>query len=273
MIKNILLWLVNLILLSACVSISEQSLVVPATFEETALVYSYKEPTWRLNDNVYQQTLGKYRIVDAKVSGESTKSTFKERDISLNGFLNWTVFGESLQKSVARWDTTTSQGYSFRLDGEYAQQYLTQCEILSQGVSERINNNPHKNNRTSQSHLLCQIANADETWHLLIEKLNGRGRSARFWQGNVNYDINFSTQISSDKQDEANMAFHSKLKLLDNRLAGIFVYDAHKLISANSLVGEPKVWIHSALVEQETALFLSLNYAISMYDWLSGDLK
>ena len=69
------------------------------------------------------------------------------------------------------------------------------------------------------------------------------------------------------------MANHSIPRNIDNRLAGVFLSDSNKLVSANSLVGQPKIWLHNSLAEQDVALLLSVNYAISMYDWLSGDLS
>tara|TARA_R110002096_G_scaffold127670_3_gene275631 strand:+ start:241 stop:1062 length:822 start_codon:yes stop_codon:yes gene_type:complete len=273
MIKNLFSCCSSILLLTACVSVSEPSVVAPADFVENALLYTFKEPTWRLTDDVYEQALGKYHIVNANVSGQSTESSVKEREIYLNYFLNWAFLGESLQKDVERWDTMTQQHYSFQLDGQYDGQYSPSCEVLIGGATEHEKKSNVEMNITYQSKLLCKIVNNDKTWNLLIEKLADRSRTAKLWQADNTYNIEFSKQELNVFDNDVNLQHKKPLWLLNERVSGVFIYESNKLIAINSLVGKPKIWLLNRLNEQERALLLSINYAISMYDWLTDDFQ
>lgn len=270
--KSIFYCCASFLFFSGCVSVNSPSVVLPKGFDkDNYSLYAFEEPAWRLSDHAFEQQLGKYNVVDVDVSGKSTDSSVKERELHLNGFLNWAVFGESLQKRIESWNTTTQQKYSFRLGGQYSNQYSARCEILTQGVAKQVKNSNFEANTTSQSKLLCQVSNDNQTWNLLIEKLAGHSRVAKLWQGSLAYGVEFSRLELSTFDRGSNTQRASIPWHLNNRITGVELSNSEKLVSVNSLAGQPKIWLDNTLTEQDTALFLSVNYAISMYDWLSGD--
>ena len=262
-------------LLTACVSSVDQTIVLSENFKENSKLIVLKTPKWRIQDSVYNQKLSEYFVDNSKTSWIESDKTMVDKNIDTS-YINYFLFDSDLSFITEEFEVEDTQKFSFELKKNKSVITTNKCEIFSQSsvkqtvTSEILNSKNTSNDNFShrlKTFLVCVINHNNTRWELTLLSDAKKTIEAQLKSENLYYEIKGLSKVISLVNNVGIVERKNSPPWLSLR-SGLEFFQYKEQVAALSFVGQPKIWLKDNLSSDSTALLLSVNYSLTMFNWL-----
>jgi hypothetical protein len=266
--------------LTSCTSAVDQTIPLSNEFEVNSRVITLESPSWRIPDSVYNKNLGTYHIESSKTSWRSTDRTLvnRKKDIS---FINYILFDDALSFITEEFEVEETQMFSFNLAKDDLLISTSKCEIFSHSLAkETVAKDIEYSSKSSNSHhsarvktyLICAITHNKKLWELTLTSYSENNIKVQLKSEGLFYDIRGVSKIINLVKDGNLIEKRNSPPWLSLK-SGLEFFQHKKQIAALSFVGKPKIWLREDLPTESKELLLSVNYSLTMFNWLDSNWR
>lgn len=287
--------------LSACQTVQDQRIPLPADFEQGAEMITIRKPIAQYKDQHFEQNTPQFLVRAMQISRE--KSERSEQLFSSGGISGLQLIGADrftrfLWNEVLGMRSTIRQQYKLARERAYRFQVLTavsstlipepvdvQCQLYQLDdvahveQQKRDRQGRDRNTTTTErdrlySFLRCELILQDQVWQL---GLDARGSQVP--------SIELGRPISESANDFY-LIEHEKGRqfLVDGEwrnlpfavaaTSGLHFYKDNAHVAAMSFEGQtPKIWIEKSNDTNAKKILFAASYALMMYDWLDQEWR
>ncbi|WP_434951733.1 hypothetical protein ACRWQL_19570 [Shewanella sp. HL-SH4] len=280
MTKNLLKIALSLPLLTSCVSTIDQTIPLSNEFQTSSTVIILDNPSFRIPDSVYNNDLGIYSVVNAETSWKSSQKNLVDRKKDIS-FINYILFDDALSFISAEYEVDDTQRFSFTLQQNDENVSTSKCEIFSQSLTKETEANDiefsgpssHSSHNTRlKTYLVCAITHNQKLWQLTLKSYQNQTTIVQVKSDDRSYQVeDISQNVSLVKKGDIIEQRHSAP--WRSLSSGLEFFDNKEQVGALSFVGKPKIWLKNDLPDQTKQLLVSINYSLTMFNWLDSDWR
>jgi hypothetical protein len=280
MTKNLLKIALSLPLLTSCVQTIDQTIPLSNEFQTSSTVIILDNPSFRIPDSVYNNDLGIYSVVNAETSWKSSQKNLVDRKKDIS-FINYILFHDALSFISAEYEVDDTQRFSFTLQQNNENVSTSKCEIFSQSLTKETEANDiefsspssHSSQNTRlKTYLVCAITHNQKLWQLTLKSYQNQTTIVQVKSDDRSYQVeDISQNVSLVKKGDIIEQRHSAP--WRSLSSGLEFFDNKEQVGALSFVGKPKIWLKNDLPDQTKQLLVSINYSLTMFNWLDSDWR
>ncbi len=272
--------IIILLFLSSCTSIIDSTIPLSSEFEKNSEVIILKTPSWRIKDSVFNKRLGEYSVVNTETSSTTIKTRLLDRKEESN-FINYLLFGDSLSFINDTFEVNNSSKFSFDFKKNDLLISTSKCEIFSQNLNEKkitkgsdndniISNSGH--DTRLKTYLICAILHNEILWKLILTSHKENRVNVQLESQNLLYEVTEVSKFISLVEGNNGIEGRNIPSVLSSKAGLDFLYNK-KQVAALSFVGNPKIWLRNDLPVNSKELLLTVNYSLTMFNWLDSDWR
>lgn len=266
--------------LTSCASTVDQTIPLSNEFEANSEIITLENPSWKIPDSIYNKNLGNYSADNSKTSWRSSDRMLVDRKKDTS-FINYILFDDALSFITEEFEVDETQMFSFNLVKDDSLISTSKCEIFSQSLAEETVAKDHENtNRISNSslstrlktYLVCSITHNKKLWELTLTSYSEKKVKVKLKSDNLSYEIKAVSKIISLVKDGSIIERRNSPPWLSLK-SGLEFFQNTKQVAALSFVGKPKIWLKDDLSSESKELLLSVNYSLTMFNWLDSNWR
>jgi hypothetical protein len=266
--------------LTSCASTVDQTIPLSNDFEVSSKVITLENPSWRIPDSIYNINLDTYHTESSKTSWRSADRTLvnRKKDIS---FINYILFDDALSFITEEFEVEETQIFSFNLAKDDLLISTSKCEIFSQSLAKDTvaadieysnkSSNSHHSNRV-KTYLVCAIKHNNKLWELTLISNSEKNIKVQLKSESLFYDIKGVSKIINLVKDN-NVIEKRNSPPWRSLKSGLEFFQYKEQVAALSFVGKPKIWLRDDLSTESKELLLSVNYSLTMFNWLDSSWR
>jgi len=266
--------------LTSCASTVDQTIPLSNDFEVSSKVITLENPSWRIPDSIYNINLDTYHTESSKTSWRSADRTLvnRKKDIS---FINYILFDDALSFITEEFEVEETQIFSFNLAKDDLLISTSKCEIFSQSLAkDTVAADIEYSNKSSNSHhsirvktyLVCAITHNNKLWELTLTSNNEENIKIKLKSESLFYEIKGVSKIINLVKDN-NVIEKRNSPPWRSLKSGLEFFQYKEQVAALSFVGKPKIWLRDDLSTESKELLLSVNYSLTMFNWLDSSWR
>jgi hypothetical protein len=266
--------------LTSCATTVDQTIPLSNEFEVSSKVITLENPSWRIPDSIYNINLDTYHTESSKTSWRSADRTLvnRKKDIS---FINYILFDDALSFITEEFKVEETQIFSFNLAKDDLLISTSKCEIFSHSLAKDTvaadieysnkSSNSHHSNRV-KTYLVCAIKHNNKLWELTLISNSEKNIKVQLKSESLFYDIKGVSKIINLVKDN-NVIEKRNSPPWRSLKSGLEFFQYKEQVAALSFVGKPKIWLRDDLSTESKELLLSVNYSLTMFNWLDSSWR
>jgi hypothetical protein len=266
--------------LTSCATTVDQTIPLSNEFEVSSKVITLENPSWRIPDSIYNINLDTYHTESSKTSWRSADRTLvnRKKDIS---FINYILFDDALSFITEEFEVEETQIFSFNLAKDDLLISTSKCEIFSHSLAKDTvaadieysnkSSNSHHSNRV-KTYLVCAIKHNNKLWELTLISNSEKNIKVQLKSESLFYDIKGVSKIINLVKDN-NVIEKRNSPPWRSLKSGLEFFQYKEQVAALSFVGKPKIWLRDDLSTESKELLLSVNYSLTMFNWLDSSWR
>lgn len=266
--------------LTSCATTIDQTIPLSNEFEASSKVITLENPSWRIPDSIYNINLDTYHTESSKTSWRSADRTLvnRKKDIS---FINYILFDDALSFITEEFEVEETQIFSFNLAKDDLLISTSKCEIFSHSLAKDTvaadieysnkSSNSHHNNRV-KTYLVCAIKHNNKLWELTLISNSEKNIKVQLKSESLFYDIKGVSKVINLVKDN-NVIEKRNSPPWRSLKSGLEFFQYKEQVAALSFVGKPKIWLRDDLSTESKELLLSVNYSLTMFNWLDSSWR
>lgn len=266
--------------LTSCATTVDQTIPLSNEFEVSSKIITLENPSWRIPDSIYNINLDTYHTESSKTSWRSADRTLvnRKKDIS---FINYILFDDALSFITEEFEVEETQIFSFNLAKDDLLISTSKCEIFSHSLAKDTvaadieysnkSSNSHHSNRV-KTYLVCAIKHNNKLWELTLISNSEKNIKVQLKSESLFYDIKGVSKIINLVKDN-NVIEKRNSPPWRSLKSGLEFFQYKEQVAALSFVGKPKIWLRDDLSTESKELLLSVNYSLTMFNWLDSSWR
>ena len=269
-------------LLTACASSAiDETIPLSESFEQNSEFITFNKTAWKVGGKAFNQKLRNYSVENADVRWKKSKQRFSESEREKSGFINYVFFDDDYAIIKEKFDVDKSQQYSFDLKQNEDFIANSKCEIFSHSLNEKILSQSDSGGEYREdgevssrleTYVFCVIEHKGGQWKLSLFDGKDEPLDVQLESEDKFYEILGVSEQLLLKQGNKGIEKVKMPKWLAQN-SGLEFYKEQNKIAALSFVGKPKMWLQEDLSDDEKELLLTVNYSLSMFNWLDEEWK
>jgi len=174
-----------------------------------------------------------------------------------------------------------TQIFSFNLAKDDLLISTSKCEIFSHSLAKDTvaadieysnkSSNSHHSNRV-KTYLVCAIKHNNKLWELTLISNSEKNIKVQLKSESLFYDIKGVSKIINLVKDN-NVIEKRNSPPWRSLKSGLEFFQYKEQVAALSFVGKPKIWLRDDLSTESKELLLSVNYSLTMFNWLDSSWR
>jgi hypothetical protein len=266
--------------LTSCASTVDQTIPLSNEFEVSSKVITLENPSWRIQDTIYNKNLEQYSTENSRTSWRSSDRTLVDRKKDTS-YINYILFDDALSFITEEFEVDGTQMFSFNLVKDDSLISTSKCEIFSQSLAKEtlaediLNSKVSSNSSHStrlKTYLVCAISHNNKLWELTLTSYSKKKLKVQLKSNDLSYEVKDVSKVISLVRDRNIVERRNSPPWLSLK-SGLEFFQNKKQVSALSFVGKPKIWLKDDLSTESKELLLSVNYSLTMFNWLDSDWR
>lgn len=277
--------LIFLLSVTGCTVIESRypTVILPATFENTAERIVVTAPVRRYKDSFYNVALGRYSAANVNIGKKTTENSSVSIGRVTKGDSEIAMFNFYLVDEVEyeQYPYKSMWSYEYAIESASGEQIISQCDVVDKGINYsevgrlqlgiEITGEVIRTSEWLSTQLNCAIDTQSGQWQLSFS--HTRNGEPTVQLNNVAWLATTSLldpAVADQPATGGQRASEGETFMADFSLPGVSVRKDDQVVSAASLVeGNNAIWLTNDLSDQDASRLLALNYGLILYSWVN----